>query len=147
MSDEKRVRAEKARLARIARDERKARLAAEIRERQMKRFLRRKEIIGHIGVDTAQLLIGDPCYIVDKPMGRMDWDKFCDEIIPLPEPPAEMPTHWTIPFERHPTSGVLQAAVIKTGYGDGAYPIEIEVNDEGRVMRVSIVFIDDEDEE
>ena len=37
--------------------------------------------------------------------------------------------------------------VVTTGWGDGQYPVYIERSDEGRVAKVVIEFINEEDDE
>jgi len=35
-----------------------------------------RKLIGTVGIDAGMLYLGDPCYVIDKPLGRMPWDVF-----------------------------------------------------------------------
>lgn len=110
------------------------------------------ELVGHIGVDSGQMMLGDPCYLDEwgggeftsvgenkPPNGAFNYDGAC----------------------RATTSGkqagllgngvAKLAAVTSTGFGDGQYPVYVEISDEGawgkRVKSMTIVFIDDSEEE
>ena len=95
--------------------------------------------IGEIGVDAGLCWIGDPCYILHKEqppqaIGK-DWDEFCDTLGSNSE------------FRQydydlgHPGLGV----VVSTGYGDGTYPVFAGFNDEGRIAKVWVEFIAEDD--
>ena len=96
------------------------------------------EIIGHIAVDAGLCWIGDPCYIMHKEtppnsIGR-NWGEFCDNINGV--------NHKSFNFDLgHEGLGV----VCSPGYGDGSYPVIASYNKEGRISKLEIVFIDDND--
>ena len=46
---------------------------------------------------------------------------------------------------RHTQIGKGTAVVTETGGGDGEYPVYITRNNEGRVMSLTVVFIDEEE--
>jgi hypothetical protein len=73
--------------------------------------------IGHIGVDTGQVLITDPCYVL--PEDSEAWQN----IVEKEEPPR-------------------LTVLSETAYGDGTFPVDARVNDEGRVMELRIDFND-----
>lgn len=78
--------------------------------------------IGEIGVDAGLCWIGDPCDILH------DDDQY--------------PTCKQLNYDLgHPGLGV----VVSTGYGDGVYPVFAEFNDEGRVARICVEFIADDE--
>ncbi len=99
--------------------------------------------IGEIGVDAGLCWIGDPCYIlhhdpVPKTVGR-DWDEFCDIL----HEDGQYPTCKQFNYDLgHPGLGV----VVSTGYGDGVYPVYAEFNEDGRVAKVCVEFIGQDDE-
>jgi len=79
--------------------------------------------IGSIGIDSGQLILGDPCHVDGKPIDEaragMLGDKHALAI---------------------PLTNVADAAIIvSTGYGDGIYPVYAQIHD-GRVMRVVVDF-------
>ncbi len=42
--------------------------------------------------------------------------------------------------------GNSSAVVFSTGYGDGLYPVYAEINEDGRVAKIVVDFIGDDDE-
>lgn len=98
---------------------------------------------GAFAVDSGQAMVGDPCYL----------DQF---------------EHWEngTPFAHEENAGKYSylgacgvtlkdgygslgnsAVVFSTGYGDGLYPVYVQLNDDGRVSKVVIDFEGDIDEE
>ena len=98
---------------------------------------------GSFSVDSGQAMVGDPCYL----------DTF---------------EHWPVgtPFDHEEKAGEYgylgacgvtlkdsygqlgsgNAVVFSTGYGDGLYPVYVQLNDEGRVSKVVIDFEGEIDE-
>ncbi len=98
--------------------------------------------IGQIGIDAGLCWIGDPCYILHadllpKAVGK-DWSHFCDLLDDGTYPTCKQ-LHYDL---GHAGLGV----VVSTGYGDGVYPVFAEFNAEGRVARVWVEFIGQDDE-
>jgi hypothetical protein len=104
----------------------------------MKTNVNTRKYIGEIGVDAGLCWIGDPCYILHrevppKAIGR-NWDEFCDIL----REDEQYPTCKQFIYDLgHAGLGM----VVSTGYGDGVYPVYAEFNSEGRIARVSVVFI------
>ncbi len=102
-----------------------------------------RKLVGHMGVDAGLCWIGDPCYIIHphdgmpKTLGK-DWDEFCDIIEKEPRPLAKSFAY----SMGHEGLGVC----VSTGYGDGTYPVYIEIED-GRVKSVTVEFFEDEVDE
>ena len=97
--------------------------------------------IGTVGVDAGMLYLGDPCYVIDKELGRMPWGEFLDKLYAT-DAAGGNAMHWTVraPFP-NPAAGDFPAGiVVTTGYGDGEYPVFAEINEEGRVMSVTVNF-------
>lgn len=103
-----------------------------------------RERIGVIGVDAGLCWLGDPCYILHadpKPatIGQ-DWEEFCDIL----EADDGDRTYTQFDYNLgHPGLGV----VVSTGYGDGVYPVYVEFNEDGRVAKVCVEFIEPDDSE
>lgn len=100
----------------------------------------KKVVIGHVGIDAGMLMLGDPCYVIDRDLGKMPWQEFLQRHVPLGDDPTNYPQHWRLPFDHGHCD---RAVVVHTGYGDGMYPVEVELNDEGRVASVKVTFIED----
>ncbi len=100
--------------------------------------------IGSFSVDSGQAMVGDPCYLDEW----QNWDE-------------------SEPFENHVEKagqygylgacgvtlskgygmvGMGSGIVFTTGYGDGLYPVYAEINDDGRVAKIVIDFIGEDEE-
>jgi len=106
------------------------------------------ELIGHIGVDSGQMMLTDPCYADrfggdfipgddDSPTGVYDYNGACTA---------------TLADAKAGILGNGTGAVCSTGFGDGSYGVYVRKSDEGawgtRVSGMMIVFIgEDEDED
>ena len=106
----------------------------------MKTRFTKSKYIGEIGIDAGLCWIGDPCYILhtDQPpkaIGK-SWDEFCNILH------DQYPTCKQFEYDLgHPGLGI----VVSTGYGDGTYPVYAEFNDDGRVAKVWVEFIRQDD--
>jgi hypothetical protein len=100
---------------------------------------RTKKVIGHIGVDAGLCYIGDPCYLVGRELGA-DYDAFYTTY--LNDDRQEQA--WTVPYSNIPEAPgratPVRAVVVGTGFGDGMYPVEAEIDSDGRVRKVIINF-------
>jgi hypothetical protein len=109
----------------------------------MKTTVNRCNLIGEIGVDAGLCWIGDPSYILHtehppKATGK-SWDEFC-EILRADD---QYPTCKQFCYDLgHAGLGI----VVSTGYGDGVYPVYADFNDEGRIAKVWIEFIEPDNE-
>ena len=112
----------------------------------MKHHINIREQIAEIGVDAGLCWIGDPCYILQgkeqppKAIGN-SWEEFCDIL----DQDGQYPTCKQFSYDLgHDGLGV----VASTGYGDaGTYPgVYAEFNEEGRVAKVWVEFIGQDDE-
>lgn len=135
-----------------------------------------KTLIGHIGVDSGQLMVVDPCYLSRWKANKFDSERRCihkdgtilvygkdfnsyEQVIEKYE--MTMNTLISSGLARdmefdaddslsyngacvttiNQTHGILGdglAAVFSSGYGDGYYPVYAHINEEGRVMKVTI---------
>ena len=92
-----------------------------------------RKLVGHVSVDSGQVILTDPCYV--------------DEGFSY----HELLRGWGARFggdveREHAIPGPLDlGVVVETAWGDGVYPVFIEVQ-EGRVMRVTVEFDEYEDE-
>ena len=88
-----------------------------------------------IFVDAGCIWIGDPCYIMgDDAFKRVrDWNK-------------DFMANWdkdaNVNYAEPLGEGI--GVCLSSGYGDGTYPVDVEFNDENRVVSVKITFIGNE---
>ena len=96
------------------------------------------EKIGSLFVDAGIVMVGDPCYTLPDDASHReevakDWSKFCDAI---------GNENVSAPF------GKGTALVVSSGYGDGEYPVYVQRDHFGRISRLVVEFInEDEDDE
>jgi hypothetical protein len=98
--------------------------------------------IGTIGVDAGMCYIGDPCYVIDRPLGKKPWEHFLTDLYATNAADGIRGTHWTAnarlsdetPYEF--PAGV----VVRTGHGDGEYPVYATLDADGSVSSVRIDF-------
>lgn len=95
------------------------------------------EKVGVVGVNTGTLWLGDPCYCV-TPDGSnhpaATWPEFCDALLEK-EKATPGAAQWNFKLGR-PGLGVT----VLTGYGDGAYPVEVRRTPDGRIAEVRVKF-------
>lgn len=90
------------------------------------------EFAGVVGVDSGQLMITDPCYVVDDCFTEKDYEDECihtDKTTQL----------WT---------GAAGRFRCDSGFGDGEYNVFVKVEDHGdwgkRIAAVAVIMIDDD---
>ena len=100
-------------------------------------------LIGHFSVDSGQAMVGDPCYLDEWDTNRNDeWNIEGKE--------GQYSYHGcsaTTLKNNYGELGLATAVVFSTGYGDGIYPVYAELDEDGRVAKILIEFIEDEDSE
>lgn len=100
-------------------------------------------LVGSIAVDSGQAMVGDPCYLDG-------WNTNEGEEWNLDGKMNEYSYHGASATTLAHNAGELgigKAIVFNTGYGDGYYPVYIQTNEDGRVVKVVIDFMGDLDEE
>ena len=95
-----------------------------------------KKHIGVCGVDAGMLMIVDPCYVVDRPIGKMDWGEFL-KLSGMQLPNGVWPEHG---YVRDPVRSTALGVVVHTRYGDGEYPVIGYFDSEGRIAKIEIKF-------
>ncbi len=103
-----------------------------------------KKIIGNIGVDAGLCWIGDPCYVLpddaDQRYKVRDWSKFYTEM------KGRRHKSFSYKIASEPSINREGLGVcVRTGYGDGEYPVEATFNKDGRVASVTVTFIEKEE--
>jgi len=107
------------------------------------------ELVGTCGVDSGQIIVVDPCYVISD---ESDQDKFAES----KDYNDLNATYEELLRERDKKGNNLTDAfkfgiVTNTGFGDGEYKVYIKKEAQGpwgvRVSELKIVFIEDEEEE
>ena len=100
------------------------------------------ELVGHVSVDSGQVMIIDPCYVLDGAHDEApEYDPSDHKQCTYGHPCAV-----TMSDARHgefPAKGFASAIASSSGYGDGHYPVYATKNDEGRVVDLTIYFDED----
>lgn len=105
-----------------------------------------EKLIGHIGVDSGQMLLCDPCYI-DSMWSKDDVPNDFRDLSPYEGKFNYLGAAQATLSEKK--SGILDkgsGAVCSTGNGDGLYPVYVTYEGD-RVSEMRIVFIGDVSEE
>jgi len=95
------------------------------------------ELAGHIGVDAGLCWIGDPCYCVTPDSNShpaKTWVEFCDLLY------KEDDFNKNFKSFNYPMGHEGLGVCVSTGYGDGSYPVYVQKNSEGRVVKVVVDF-------
>ena len=96
----------------------------------------KKVLVGRCGVDSGQIMITDPCYVIGEEFNDEHYEKVCD--ITLSEGRAG-----ALPYEKGHEG---KAVVASSGIGDGYYPVYAtydEMEDWGeRITKLEIDFSD-----
>lgn len=103
----------------------------------MKNKRSKLELIGHVGVDSGQLMLCDPCYI------NSEWRKneYGDDVGPGDFSYAGIcsGTSQHEPVQLDYRAGHHGVGVaFPSGYGDGFYPVYAKRDKEGRIIEVTV---------
>jgi hypothetical protein len=100
------------------------------------------EYIGSFGVDSGQAMVGDPCYLDNWETNEGEEWNLDGKVGQYSYQGASATT-----LENTGTMelGAGQAVAFSTGYGDGIYPVWAQFTDDGRVARIVIEFIGDDE--
>jgi hypothetical protein len=99
-------------------------------------------LAGHFAVDSGQAMVGDPCYLDT-------WNNNTNDEWNLEGKVGEYSYQGasaTTLANNYGEVGISTAVVFSTGYGDGLYPVYVQLNDDGRVSKVVIDFEGDLDD-
>jgi hypothetical protein len=99
---------------------------------------------GSFAVDSGQAMVGDPCYLDNWELWAngtdFDHEKHAGEYSYLGACGRTLK-------DTFGQLGSADAVVFSTGYGDGLYPVYVQLNEDGRVTKVVIDFEGDLDED
>lgn len=103
------------------------------------------QLIGEFSVDSGQAIVGDPCYLED-------WKAWDSGAVNFEEHKNKAGEYGYLGAcgvtlkDNYGELGNSSAVVFSTGYGDGLYPVYAEINEDGRVAKIVVDFIGDDDE-
>ena len=100
--------------------------------------------VGSFTVDSGQVMIGDPCYLDEWQDWNRDKESFDNHLTKAGEYGYLGACGVTLK-DNFGEVGNGRAVVSTTGYGDGVYPVYAEVNEDGRVAKIIIDFVGDEE--
>lgn len=108
-----------------------------------------KWLVGRVGVDAGMVMVGDPCYL-----DKFTDHEFDDEKVEAQRASGKYDYSYsgacaaTLSENSAGQLGIGDAVAVSSGYGDGVYPVYAHYNHEGRIERLEVVFvINDEDED
>ena len=90
---------------------------------------------GAFSVDSGQAMVGDPCYLDDWDTNKNEEWNLEGKIGQYSYQGASATT-----IAKNYGSLGFNAVVFSTGYGDGLYPVYVQLNEDGRVSKVFIDF-------
>lgn len=100
-------------------------------------------LAGHFAVDSGQAMVGDPCYLDGWDTNKNDeWNTEGKE-----GQYSYQGASATTLANSYGELGNGTAVAFNTGYGDGLYPVYVQMNNDGRVSKVVIDFEGDLDED
>ena len=98
--------------------------------------------VGGVSVDSGQVIIVDPCYIMDGEYDEAPVHDPKDHKVASYGHPCKV----TLSDERcgeFPVKGYATAVASSSGYGDGHYPVYGDMDEDGRVVALHIYFDED----
>ena len=100
-------------------------------------------LIGQFSVDSGQAIVGDPCYLDEWELWNDNVEDF-DKHVEKAGQYGYLGACGVTIKEGYGQLGIAHAVAFSTGYGDGLYPVYAEINDDNRIVKVVIVFEDEE---
>ena len=92
------------------------------------------KLAGHCGVDSGQIMVIDPCYAF-----KDEFDDTNSNYRNVCEITLGDPNYGEFPL---PANGYTSSIGVATssGYGDGEYPVYVDINNDNRVVALHIYF-------
>ena len=111
--------------------------------------------VGQVGVDAGMVMVGDPCYLDNYGKKSSNGFEFVDAEVDAQKGARQYDYSYsgacaaTLSDNSAGQLGIGSAVAVSSGYGDGLYPVYATYNHEGRITKMEVVFVaeDDEDED
>ena len=98
--------------------------------------------LGVVGVDSGQLLICDPCYLMDDSPSKVETAKSLHNCAVKEDGDADHSQirNKTVTVNGNTYGGAEVGLKFDSGYGDGAYSVYGYKNKDGRIIKVEIIM-------
>jgi len=112
-----------------------------------------KWLVGRVGVDAGMVMVGDPCYLDKYGKESSDGFEWVESEVDAQKTKQKYDYSYsgacaaTLGDNLAGELGRADAVAVSSGYGDGVYPVYAHYNHEGRIERLEVVFVNDDEEE
>lgn len=108
--------------------------------------------IGSVGVDSGQVMVGDPCYLDKYGKGSSDGFDYVDSEVDAQTAASKYEYSYSgacaasLSMHGGGELGHADAVSVSSGYGDGVYPVYATYNSDGRVAKLEVVFVSEDED-
>jgi hypothetical protein len=109
--------------------------------------------VGEVGVDAGMVMVGDPCYLSDYGKKSADGFEWVESEVDAQKSTKKFDYSYsgacaaTLGEDSAGELGRASAVAVSSGYGDGVYPVYATYNHEGRISKLEVVFVAEDDED
>lgn len=108
--------------------------------------------VGKVGVDAGMVMVGDPCYLDGYGKDSADGFNYVQTEIERQQKANKFDYSYSgacaATLSEHSAGqlGIASAVAVSSGYGDGVYPVFATYNNDGRIVKLEVIF-EGEDED
>jgi hypothetical protein len=109
--------------------------------------------VGEVGVDAGMVMVGDPCYLNTYGKESTDGFEWVESEVDAQKSTKKFDYSYsgacaaTLGEDSAGELGRASAVAVSSGYGDGVYPVYATYNHEGRITKLEVVFVAEDDED
>jgi hypothetical protein len=109
--------------------------------------------VGEVGVDAGMVMVGDPCYLKRNGKESTDGFEWVESEVDAQKSTKKFDYSYsgacaaTLGEDSAGELGRAAAVAVSSGYGDGVYPVYATYNHEGRITKLEVVFVAEDDED
>lgn len=109
--------------------------------------------VGQVGVDAGMVMVGDPCYLSGYGKKSTDGFEWVETEVETQKASGRYDYSYsgacaaTLSDHSAGQLGIGDAVAVSSGYGDGVYPVYATYNHEGRITKLEVVFVAEEDDD
>jgi hypothetical protein len=109
--------------------------------------------VGEVGVDAGMVMVGDPCYLNTYGKESTDGFEWVESEVDAQKSTKKFDYSYsgacaaTLGEDSAGELGRAAAVAVSSGYGDGVYPVYATYNHEGRITKLEVVFVAEDDED